>query len=81
VVVPIGTGTGERVDNVVVDDHHSVDQAKSDLACKRAIDWWNGSMATRCGMLFSFAGISNRRCGYQTQGDFEGHTILSRLAK
>jgi predicted phage terminase large subunit-like protein len=47
VVVPVGTGTGERGDYVVVDDPHSVDQAESDLARKRAIDWWNGSMATR----------------------------------
>jgi predicted phage terminase large subunit-like protein len=47
VVVPLGTGTGERGDYVVVDDPHSVDQAESDLARKRAIDWWNGSMATR----------------------------------
>ena len=47
VVVPMGTGTGERGDYVVVDDPHSVDQAESDLARKRAIEWWNGSMATR----------------------------------
>jgi predicted phage terminase large subunit-like protein len=47
VVVPLGTGTGERGDYVIVDDPHSVDQAESDLARKRAIDWWNGSMATR----------------------------------
>lgn len=47
VVVPLGTGTGERGDYVIVDDPHSVDQAESDLARNRAIDWWNGSMATR----------------------------------
>ena len=47
IVVPMGTGTGERGDYVVVDDPHSVDQAESDLARMGAIEWWNGSMATR----------------------------------
>jgi predicted phage terminase large subunit-like protein len=47
VVVPLGTGTGERGDYVVVDDPHSVDQAESDVKRTKAIDWWNGSMATR----------------------------------
>jgi predicted phage terminase large subunit-like protein len=47
VVVPMGTGTGERGDYVVVDDPHSVDGAESDLARTTALEWWNGSMATR----------------------------------
>ena len=47
VVVPMGTGTGERGDYVVVDDPHSVVEAESDLSRKDAIEWWNGSMATR----------------------------------
>jgi hypothetical protein len=47
VVVPMGTGTGERGDYVVVDDPHSVDGAESDLARKRTNEWWHGSMATR----------------------------------
>ena len=47
VVVPMFTGTGERGDYVVVDDPHSVEQAESDLERKKAVDWWNGSMATR----------------------------------
>ena len=47
VVVPIGTGTGERGDYVVVDDPHSVDQAESDVQRQKAIDWWKGSMSTR----------------------------------
>ena len=40
-------GTGERGDYVVVDDPHSVDQAESDKQRQSAIEWWNGSMATR----------------------------------
>jgi hypothetical protein len=47
VVVPMFSGTGERGDYVVVDDPHSVDQAESDGERRRAIEWWNGSMATR----------------------------------
>ena len=47
IVVPIGTGTGERGDYVVVDDPHSVDQAESEAQRRSAVDWWNGSMATR----------------------------------
>jgi len=31
----------------VVDDPHSVDQAESDAERQNAIEWWNGSMATR----------------------------------
>ena len=46
-VVPLGSGTGERGDYVVVDDPHSVDQAESDAERQGAIEWWNGSMATR----------------------------------
>ena len=45
-VVPMGTGTGERGDYVVVDDPHSVEQAESDAARQSAIEWWNGSMST-----------------------------------
>jgi predicted phage terminase large subunit-like protein len=47
VVVPMFSGTGERGDYVVVDDPHSVDQAESDVERRNAIEWWNGSMATR----------------------------------
>jgi predicted phage terminase large subunit-like protein len=47
VVVPLGAGTGERGDYVVVDDPHSVDQAESDTTRSAAVEWWNGSMATR----------------------------------
>jgi hypothetical protein len=47
VVVPMSSGTGERGDYVVVDDPHSVDQAESDTARSSAVEWWNGSMATR----------------------------------
>jgi len=47
VVVPMRSGTGERGDYVVVDDPHSVDQAESDLSRRDAIEWWDGSMATR----------------------------------
>jgi hypothetical protein len=47
VVVPKGSGTGERGDYVVVDDPHSVDQAESDVERQSAIEWWNGSMSTR----------------------------------
>jgi predicted phage terminase large subunit-like protein len=47
VVVPMSAGTGERGDYVVVDDPHSVDQAESDTERRSAIEWWNGSMATR----------------------------------
>jgi predicted phage terminase large subunit-like protein len=47
IVVPKGSGTGERGDYVVVDDPHSVDQAESDGERQGAIEWWNGSMSTR----------------------------------
>jgi len=47
VVVPMGAGTGERGDYVVVDDPHSVDEAESEAQRRSAIEWWNGSMATR----------------------------------
>lgn len=47
VVVPIGAGTGERGDYVVVDDPHSVEQATSDAERTAAVEWWNGSMSTR----------------------------------
>jgi phage terminase large subunit-like protein len=47
VVVPMSAGTGERGDYVVVDDPHSVDQAESDTERQSAVEWWNGSMATR----------------------------------
>jgi predicted phage terminase large subunit-like protein len=47
VVVPMSSGTGERGDYVVVDDPHSVDQAESDAERRSAVEWWNGSMATR----------------------------------
>lgn len=47
IVVPLGTGTGERGDYVVVDDPHSVDEAESEAERRSAVDWWNGSMATR----------------------------------
>jgi predicted phage terminase large subunit-like protein len=45
--VPIGAGTGERGDYVVIDDPHSVQQAESETERRRAIDFWQGSMATR----------------------------------
>ena len=47
VVVPMSAGTGELGDYVVVDDPHSVDQAESDTERQSAVEWWNGSMATR----------------------------------
>jgi len=47
VVVPLGAGTGERGDYVVVDDPHTVDQAESDRQRQSAVEWWNGSMSTR----------------------------------
>jgi predicted phage terminase large subunit-like protein len=47
IVVPMSAGTGERGDYVVVDDPHSVDQAESETERRSAIEWWNGSMATR----------------------------------
>jgi len=47
VVVPMCAGTGERGDYVVVDDPHSVEQAESEAERRSAIEWWNGSMATR----------------------------------
>jgi predicted phage terminase large subunit-like protein len=47
VVVPMGAGTGERGDYVVVDDPHSVEQATSDTERTAAVEWWNGSMSTR----------------------------------
>jgi predicted phage terminase large subunit-like protein len=36
---------------VVVDDPHSVDQAESDTERQAAVEWWNGSMATRLNNL------------------------------
>ena len=53
VVVPMSAGTGERGDYVVVDDPHSVDQAASDTERRAAVEWWNGSMATRLNDLSS----------------------------
>jgi predicted phage terminase large subunit-like protein len=53
VVVPMSAGTGERGDYVVVDDPHSVDQAASDTERHAAVEWWNGSMATRLNDLSS----------------------------
>src|SRR5450759_2609391 len=53
VVVPMSAGTGERGDYVVVDDPHSVDQAASDTERQSAVEWWNGSMATRLNDLSS----------------------------
>jgi predicted phage terminase large subunit-like protein len=47
IVVPMSAGTGERGDYVVVDDPHSVEQAESDTERRSAVEWWNGSMATR----------------------------------
>jgi predicted phage terminase large subunit-like protein len=47
VVVPMGAGTGERGDYVVVDDPHNVEQAASDAERTAAVEWWNGSMSTR----------------------------------
>jgi hypothetical protein len=47
VVTPVGTGTGERGDIVVVDDPTSVDQAESDTERKAANEWWSGTMSTR----------------------------------
>lgn len=43
----MSAGTGERGDYVVVDDPRSVDQAASDTERRAAVEWWNGSMATR----------------------------------
>jgi len=43
----MSAGTGERGDYVVVDDPNSVDQAESDTERRSAVEWWNGSMATR----------------------------------
>jgi predicted phage terminase large subunit-like protein len=42
-----GSATGERADIVVVDDPHSVGQSESDLERRAAVEWWNGTMATR----------------------------------
>jgi predicted phage terminase large subunit-like protein len=53
VVVPMSAGTGERGDYVVVDDPHTVDQAESESERHSAIEWWNGSMATRLNDLGS----------------------------
>src|SRR5580692_11700206 len=47
VVLPMFAGTGERGDYVVVDDPHSVEQAESEAERSNAVEWWNGSMATR----------------------------------
>ena len=38
---------------LVVDDPHSVDQAASDTERRAAVEWWNGSMATRLNDLSS----------------------------
>jgi predicted phage terminase large subunit-like protein len=42
-----GSATGERGDYVVCDDPHAIEQAESDAERKTAVDWWNGTMATR----------------------------------
>jgi predicted phage terminase large subunit-like protein len=47
VVTPVGVGTVERADIVVVDDPTSVDQAESDTERKAANEWWTGTMTTR----------------------------------
>src|ERR1017187_6735347 len=63
VVVPMSAGTGERGDYVVVDDPHSVDQAASDTERHAAVEWWNGSMATRLNDLSSAMGGGGRTRG------------------
>ena len=63
VVVPMSAGTGERGDYVVVDDPHSVDQASSDTERHAAVEWWNGSMATRLNDLSSAMGGGGRTRG------------------
>jgi len=42
-----GSATGERGDYVVVDDPHAIEQAESIAERKTAVEWWNGTMATR----------------------------------
>jgi hypothetical protein len=45
-VVPLGSGTGERGDYVIVDDPHLVDQAESDAERQAPLNG-GGSMTTR----------------------------------
>src|ERR1017187_2816516 len=52
-----------RGDYVVVDDPHSVDQAASDTERHAAVEWWNGSMATRLNDLSSAMGGGGRTRG------------------
>src|ERR1039457_1536596 len=48
---------------LVVDDPHSVDQAASDTERHAAVEWWNGSMATRLNDLSSAMGGGGRTRG------------------
>lgn len=73
VVTPVGTGTGERGDIIVVDDPTSVEQAESDAERKAANEWWSGTMSTR---------VNDLRTGHRVviqqrlhEDDLTGHLL------
>lgn len=45
--VPVGSGTGQHPDFVIVDDPHNVKKADSEKQRQAVIDWWDGTMSTR----------------------------------
>jgi hypothetical protein len=42
-----GRGTGEHPDIKIIDDPHNVKQAESDVERQRALDWYDGTLASR----------------------------------
>lgn len=68
-----GEGTGQGGDRIVVDDPHNVKESESDVQRQHALDWWDGTMATRGNNPKTVARVIVMQRVHE--GDLTGHVI------
>lgn len=69
-----GRGTGEHPNRIIIDDPHNVKQSESDVERQQALDWFDGTMASR-GVMHSAATVIIMQRLHEK--DLTGHVMLS----
>lgn len=69
-----GRGTGEHPDLIIIDDPHNVKQSESDIERQQALDWYDGTLASR-GIMHDSARIIIMQRLHER--DLTGHIMKS----
>lgn len=69
-----GRGTGEHPTRIIIDDPHNVKQSESDVERQQALDWSDGTMASR-GVMHSAATVIIMQRLHEK--DLTGHIVSS----